>query len=107
MDDSPARRVAGPVYQVVALLAMLAHLLIVGPFCLLTLGFTGPSGADVVGLVLKAIVVAVWIGLGYLGLRAWDQRSWWVVAVPVVALCIVFPMIGIFNGLGWYMNIGY
>ena len=86
---------------------MLAHLVIVGPVCLLTLVLSGPPGAEWFGLVLKAIIVAVWFGFGYLGLRAWGQKSWWVIAVPIVSLCLVFLVIGIGNSVGWYLNIGY
>ncbi len=100
-------RLAGIGYQLVALLAMLAHLLIVGPLCLLTLVLGAPPGGELVVLALKGIVVAVWFGLGYLGIRAWNQRSWWVVAVPIVAFCLVFVVIGIGNGSGWYLPMGY
>jgi len=106
-DVSPTRRLAAAGYQLVALLAMLAHLLIVGPLCLLTLVLGAPPGEELVVLALKGIVVAVWFGFGYLGIRAWNQKSWWVVAVPIVAFCLVFVVIGIGNGSGWYLPMGY
>jgi len=49
----------------------------------------------------------VWFGSGNLGIRAWNQKSWWVVAVPIVAFCLVFVVIGIGNGSGWYLPMGY
>lgn len=95
-------------YEVVALLAMLAHLLIVGPFCLLALALTVPPGAELGGLALKALVVAVWFGLGYVGISAWRRNSWSVVVVPFVAFVLVYLLILIGNeGVGWYLNIGY
>ena len=87
---------------------MLAHLLIVGPLCLLALALTVPPGAELGGLALKAIVVAVWFGLGYVGIRAWRRNSWWVVVVPFVAFVLIYQLIRIGNDVvGWHLNIGY
>ena len=86
---------------------MLAHLLIVGPLCLFTLVFAGPPGAEWVGLVLKGIIAVVWFGFGYLGLKAWSLKSRWVIAVPIVAFCLVYLVIRVGSSLGWYLNIGY
>jgi hypothetical protein len=107
-DVPVGTRLVESAYQVVALLSMLAHLLIVGPLCLLTLGLTVPPGADLGGFMLKAIVVLVWFGMGYVGIKAWDRKSWWVVAVPIIALVLVVGVILTGNDMvGWYLNIGY
>jgi hypothetical protein len=86
---------------------MLAHLLVVGPLCLLALAMTIPPGADVVGLALKAIVVVAWFGLGYVGIRAWRRTSWWIVAVPIVTFVLVYQVIQFgTKSIGWFL-IGY
>jgi len=96
------------VYQVVALLAMLAHLLIVGPLSLIALALTVPPGAELGGLVLKAMVGIVWLGMGYLGIRAWRRNSWLVIVAPIVAFILVYVLILTGNDVvGWYLNIGY
>ena len=93
-------------YPVVAVLAVLAHVFIVGPLCLLVVVLSGP-GAGWFGLVIKAVILVTWFGLGYLGIRAWNRRSWWVLAVPIVAFCMVMLIIGVGNNLGWYLNVMY
>jgi hypothetical protein len=100
-------RLVEVVYQVVALLAMLAHLLIVGPLCLLTLVMTIPPGSELIGLALKAIVVVMWFGLGYLGLQAWKQKSWWVIVIPIVSFCLVLLVLRVGTyAIDWFL-IGY
>ena len=95
-------------YQVVGLLAMLVYLLIVGPVCLVTLALTVPPDAELGGLALKAMVVVVWFGMGYVGIRASNRKSWWVIVVPVVAFILVYLLILTGNDIvHWYLNIGY
>lgn len=106
-DVSRGTRLGQATYQVVAVLAVLAHLLVVGPLVLLTLAMIIPPGADVVGLVLKAIVVVAWFGLGYVGVRAWNRASWWIVAVPIVTFVLVYQVIRFGSeSIGWWL-IGY
>ena len=106
-DVSRGTRLGQATYQVVAVLAVLAHLLVVGPLVLLTLAMIIPPGADVVGLVLKAIVVVAWFGLGYVGVRAWNRASWWIVAVPIVTFVLVYQVIQFGSrSIGWWL-IGY
>ena len=84
-------RLVEVVYQVVALLAMLAHLLIVGLLCLLTLVMTIPPGSELIGLALKAM----------------KQKSWWVIVIPIVSFCLVLLVLRVGTyAIDWFL-IGY
>lgn len=95
-------------YQGLALLAMLAHLVVVGPLSLLALYLAPHRGTELVAFVLKALVVGGWCGLGLAGIKAWRERSWAVVTVPILSFCLVWILILIGNGtIGWGLEFGY
>jgi hypothetical protein len=96
------------VYHVLALLSLLIHLAIGGLLTALTLSLVPPPGAAVVALILKGLVIAVWGGFAILGVIAWRDRRWSVIAVPIVA----FLLVGILKSIGdvtigWTLGIGY
>ncbi len=94
--------------HVLALAAMAAHLLLVGPLSLLALYLRPEPGTDLAAIVLKLLLVVSWFGLGWVGIRAWTRRSWVVAAVPFVWLSVAWVVILIGNEtIGWTLTIGY
>ena len=93
------------VYQGLALLAMLAHVVVVGPFALLFL-YTTPYPIHAVStIVLKALIVVVWFGALVLGVTAWRGRRWLVILVPILSFGVVWlaGQIGT-SQLGWSLG---
>jgi hypothetical protein len=64
---------------------MLVHLVIVGPWTLVILSSSSPPGTGLATLLLKILVLGTWSGLGLIGIAAWSDRSWRVLAVPIVS----------------------
>jgi hypothetical protein len=96
------------VYHGLALLSLIIHLAIGGVSSAFTLSLVPPQGAAVAALILKCLVVAVWGGFAVLGVIAWRDRQWLVVAVPVVALFLVWILKSIGDvTIGWTLGIGY
>ena len=96
------------VYHVLAVAAVLGHLLLVGPLTLLALYLRPEPGTELAATVLKCLLVVSWFGLGWVGIRAWTRRSWVVVAVPFVSFAIAWGVILIGNEtIGWTLTIGY
>jgi hypothetical protein len=101
-------RLGGIAYHALALLAMLAHLVVVGLLGLVVLSLVPAEGTEIPALALKTLIALVWGGLGLIGLNAWRQRSWVVVAVPVVSFCLVALGKGIGDAaVHWTLGIGY
>jgi hypothetical protein len=87
---------------------LLVHLAIGGVLTALTLSLVPPQAAAVAALILKCLVVAVWGGFAVLGVIAWRDRRWAVVAVPIVALLLVWILKSIGDvTTGWTLGIGY
>lgn len=96
------------VYQGLAAIAMVVHLLLTGLFTYLTLLLSAPPGTEALVLVLKGVVVVSWLVLGWLGLFARSRRSWLVVGVPILSWAIVWAVITIgTSGVHWGLNWGY
>jgi hypothetical protein len=77
-------------------------------FTALTLSLVPPPGAAVLALILKGLVIAVWGGFAILGLIAWRDRRWSVIAVPIVAVLLVGILKAIGDvTIGWTLGIGY
>ncbi|MDP9246851.1 MAG: hypothetical protein M3O95_01975 [Candidatus Dormibacteraeota bacterium] len=89
-------------YHSLALLAMLAHLVVVGPWTLVVLASSSPPGTGLATLLLKLLVFSTWCGLSVIGIAAWSDRSWRVVAVPIVSfgLASILHEVGK-SALGW------
>lgn len=101
-------RIGAVAYHGAALMAMAAQLVVVGLFSLVVLTFVPARGTEVVALVLKALVVLVWGGLGLVGLFAWRDRRWAVVAVPIGSFFLVALLKGIGDAvIHWTLGIGY
>jgi uncharacterized sodium:solute symporter family permease YidK len=74
----------------------------------LTLSLVPPPGAATFALILKALVIAAWGGFAILGLVAWRDRRWSVIAVPIVAILLVGILKSIGDvTIGWTLGIGY
>ena len=87
---------------------MLIHLAIGGTLTAFTLSLVPPPDAAVLALILKCLVIAVWGGFAILGLIAWRDKRWSVIAIPIVA----FLLVGILKSIGdvtigWTLGIGY
>lgn len=94
-------------YQASAVIAMLAHLVIAGPFTLVGLALIAPAGTEIVALALKALIAVSWVGIGIFGIRAWRDRSWGVVGAPILSFFIVWMLVLIGNvTIGWGLILG-
>ena len=93
------------VYQGLALLAMLAHVVVVGLFALLLLYTTSYPIHVVATILLKTLIVLVWFGALVLGVTAWRERRWRVILVPMVTFGVVWlaGQIGT-TQLGWSLG---
>lgn len=92
-------------YPGLGIIAMLAHILIVGPLSLFALYLEPFRAYEIPTVVLKALIVVSWCGFGFVGIRAWRARSWAVIPVPIVSFGIIWFLmdIGISN-LGWTLR---
>jgi hypothetical protein len=101
-------RLGEVVYHVLALAAILAHVLLVGPLSLLALYLRPDPATELAAVVLKGLLVVSWFGLGWAGIRAWIRRSWVVVPIPFLSFSIAWVVILIGNEtIGWTLPIGY
>ncbi len=78
------------VYQGLAMLAMLAHIIVNGLFTLVTLNLSSAPGTELPLLMLKGVVLASWFGLGWFAWHVWARNSWLVVAAPIVSFAILW-----------------
>jgi hypothetical protein len=86
-------RVAEYAYQGAAVLAMVAHVVIVGPLAVVGLAMIASRGTELVALALKVLVAATWIGVGIFGIRAWRDRSWGVIGAPILSFFLIWMLI--------------
>jgi hypothetical protein len=96
------------VYHGLALLAMLAHLLVVGLLVLVVLKLSSPPEAAFATLVLKTLIGVVWLGVGLAGIMVWRAHRWSVVSIPFVSAVPIWLLtVAGGNSLGWTLPLGY
>ncbi len=78
-----------------ALLAMLAHLAIVGLVAVFALYIESFRSTEPLTVLAKGLIVVVWCGLGLVGIKAWRERRWAVVLVPLLSLVLILVLIQI------------
>ena len=95
-------------FHAVAAVALLAHVLVVGPLSLLALYLRPEPGTEGAALVLKVLIAGAWFGLGLAGIRSWRSRSWAVVGVPFVSFSIAWLLVLVGNEtIRWTLGFGY
>ena len=94
-------------YHGLAAVAMLAHLVLGGLLLLLTVLLSSPPETADAALLLKVISLLSWLGLGWLGLRAWRRQSWLVVVMPLLYFAVLWVVNSIGSGwVHWFLNWG-
>lgn len=92
----------------IAALALLFQVVVVGLVSLLKLSLSSPPGTETVLLILKGAVALSWVAFTVVGLVAWTRRDWLVIAAPIGALAVLLAIdwIGT-NAPHWYLPLGY